>query len=150
MRIVRNEKKLSFVLIIFTVLIFASLAFIVLRREGLANMQISTDGVEYENGGVSKLKIKNISQKTICFSSCYPYLLQRKDLIWKTYNYKDCPDSDIIKTCLAGGETKAFETELPQVKEGLHRFVVPVCEDCKTKESFRETRRFYSNEFKIN
>ena len=44
---------------------------------------IRTDKTEYQPGENLKIKIKNNFKEQICFSSCYPYLLEKKNGEWK-------------------------------------------------------------------
>jgi len=112
-------------------------------------ISIITDKAEYESGGILKVKIKNNFPKQICFSSCYPYLLESKNEEWESYKYVECQKFDGNGHCLKAGDLKAFELTLPEVSEGLHRLAIPVCIGCKSEDTFKEDMRFYSNEFKI-
>jgi len=131
------------ILVIFVILLFGLLLFQNQRVE------ILTDKKEYENGTTLKIKIRNLSLKNICFSSCYPYYLEKKEGSWKPYNYQECIEPDLAEKCMKPGETKAFEISLPKVKKGIHRVAIPCCENCKMNSEFKETKRFYSNEFEI-
>lgn len=110
---------------------------------------IKTDATLYENGAVLKTQIWNHSLENICFSSCYPYYLERKDGEWESYNYQNCPDSNLVQECINPWKIKAFELTLPLVQEGFHRLVVPICKECKIGEEFKEIEKLYSNEFEI-
>ena len=114
-----------------------------------AEVSIVTDKTEYEKGKTLRVKIKNNLWEHICFSSCYPYYLEKKNEKWESYQYVDCYDFDSNGKCISPGQTKAFELTLPGVPDGLHRLALPVCIDCKSEDSFREDKRFYSNEFTI-
>ena len=110
---------------------------------------IITDKTEYEAGGNLKVKIKNNFSKQICFSSCYPYLLEKKNEKWESYKYVECQKFNGNGHCLKAGQLKAFELTLPKVSEGLHRLAIPICIGCKSEDIFREDKRFYSNEFTV-
>ena len=112
-------------------------------------ISIITDKTEYEAGSNLKVKIKNNFGEQICFSSCYPYLLESKNEKWESYKYIECQKFNGNGHCIKAGDLKAFELTLPQVPEGLHRLAIPVCFDCKSEESFKEEQKFYSNEFWI-
>jgi len=112
-------------------------------------LSIVTDKTEYEPGGILKVKIKNNFGEQICFSSCYPYLLESKNENWESYKYAECQKFDGNGHCMKAGELKAFELTLPKVSEGLHRLAIPICVGCKSEDTFREDKRFYSNEFTI-
>jgi len=112
-------------------------------------ISIITDKTEYESGGILKVKIKNNFGENICFSSCYPYLLESKNEKWESYKYVECQDFNGNGHCLKAGELKAFELTLPQAVKGPHRLAIPICLGCKIEDPFREDKRFYSNEFTI-
>lgn len=112
-------------------------------------VSIRTDKAEYQKEGILKLVIKNNFGKNICFSSCYPYYLEKKDGGWSLYSYSQCQKPDLSEICLSPRQSKFFEISLAYIGGGLHRLIVPVCLDCKDKENFREDNRFYSNEFLI-
>jgi len=112
-------------------------------------ISITTDKTEYEPGGILKVKIKNNFKEQICFSSCYPYLLESKNENWESYKYAECQEFDGNGHCMKAGELKAFELTLPEVSEGLHRLAIPICIGCKSEDTFKEEKRFYSNEFTI-
>ena len=110
---------------------------------------ISLDKISYQRGEKLKIAIENNSPKNICFSSCYPYLLEKKNEEWKSYTYEDCQKADVNEYCINTDEKKAFEVELPLVETGSHRISLPVCLGCKEGEEFKENKRFYSSEFII-
>lgn len=110
---------------------------------------IVTDKTEYEAGGDLKLKIKNNFPKQICFSTCYPYLLEQKNQNWESYKYTECQEFDGNGHCIKAGDLKAFELTLPKAIKGIHRLAIPVCLGCKSKDPFHEDKRFYSNGFSV-
>ena len=110
---------------------------------------IQTDKTEYQPGDILKVKIKNDFRKNISFSSCYPYYLEKKNENWAGYKYTKCQDLGENWYYVEPNKEKAFEIVLPEVSDGLHRLAIPICIGCKDKESFREDKRFYSNEFWI-
>ena len=132
-----------------TVLVIIVLIALLFPEEGLVN--VITDKNEYELGGILKIKIENNSRKTICFSSCYPYLFERKNGEWESYRYAECSDEDITEVCISPKGIKAFELSVPlfPIKEGSHRLVVPACIGCDRNERFEENQKFYSNDFII-
>jgi hypothetical protein len=95
------------------------------------------------------VKIKNNFGRQICFSSCYPYFLEKKNEKWESYKYAECQKFDGNGHCITAGDLKAFELTLPEGIKGIHRLAVPVCIGCKSQDPFKETTRFYSNEFTI-
>ncbi len=112
-----------------------------------ASVSIVTQRKDYQNGEILELKITNNSGKKFCFSTCYPYLLEKKDKAWETYKYVECDRDNIHNGCIENGKEKGFELTLPKSISGLHRLAVPVCSECKEGETFKEESRFYSNEF---
>ena len=113
-------------------------------------VNVITEKTEYKIGDIIKVKIENNLKKNICFSSCYPYYLEKKGEEWKSYNYIDCPNSDLVKDCIDSRQVKAFELTVSSLEEGLHRITISACIGCNLEEVFREDQKFYSNEFIIN
>lgn len=113
------------------------------------DLSIVTDKTEYESGGILKVKIKNNFGENICFSSCYPYLLENKNENWESYKYAECQKLNGNGSCIEARKEKAFELTLPEAPEGLHRLAIPVCIGCQNEDTFKEDARFYSNEFTI-
>ena len=112
--------------------------------------EIRTDKKEYSQGEVLKIKIKNYLSQSICFSSCEPYLMEKKEgREWKHYNYQECSEPNLAGKCIGSEETKAFELDLNFVETGFHRILLPVCLGCAVGQEFKESRKFYSNEFLI-
>jgi len=119
-------------------------------RYSVASVLIYTEKNEYLGGENLKLKIVNNSGGTLCFSSCYPYFLEKKEKDWEGYKYVECDRPNTHDGCIENKEIKAFELALPkEIAVGLHRIVVPVCNNCKLGEVFKEGQRIYSNEFLI-
>lgn len=112
-------------------------------------VSIKTDKTDYEEQGTLKLAIKNNSWKNICFSSCYPYVLEKKNNGWLSYPYQSCSKPDVNQICLSAFQSKFFEIILPFLDKGTHRLAVPACLNCDNKDGFREDNKFYSNEFSI-
>jgi len=112
-------------------------------------ISVVTDKSEYEKEGNLKLNIRNNSRENICFSSCYPYFLEKKETQWESYVYGICRQENVNDICIEPGQVKAFEMKLALANEGLHRLALPVCAGCKEGETFKESQRFYSNQFKI-
>lgn len=112
-------------------------------------ISILTYQKDYPEGENPKIKIKNNSTKTVCFSSCYPYYLESKNGDLKSYRYGSCPYSDVAEICMEAGEVKAFELlwDKMSVNKGLHRIAIPTCLGCTLQENFRKDKFFYSNEF---
>lgn len=137
-------------LIIFFLIFLIVLLINWLTGRDFGEISITTDKAEYEAGGILIVKIKNNFWKSICFSSCYPYLLERlQDGKWGSYQYTECYDFNGNGDCVEAKKEKVFELTLFSVEKGLHRLVLPVCINCKNEKTFREDRKFYSNEFEI-
>ena len=144
-----NKKKLA-ILIFFAILVVGLLT----REQRKSNMavtdlSIATDKTEYDKEGILRLKIKNGSREDVCFSSCYPYLLERKEGTWLGYEYAECTNLNSRDGCVKTKQEKAFELTLPKVPSGVHRLAIPACVSCHDKDIFEEKNRFYSNEFVI-
>ena len=114
-----------------------------------ALVSIKTDKMEYDKNGILKMAIKNNLWENICFSSCYPYYIEKKDGDWKAYSYSNCSQSNINDICLNAHQAKFFEINLSFIAAGLHRLVIPACLNCKNNDTFKEDTKFYSNEFSV-
>lgn len=116
-------------------------------------VSLITDKTEYAKKETLRITIKNNLKRDICFSSCYPYYLEKKEeksRKWKPYPYGECGTKNLVEKCLESGGTKIFELNLLLFyNTGSHRIAVPVCFDCKPGEDFKESKRFYSNKFTI-
>ena len=110
-------------------------------------VKILTDKGEYSPGEMLKVKIENNSEEKFCFSSCYPYYIQKKNGGWETYRYVDCPQEDVVDNCVAPKSIKAFELEVPPVSEGPHRLAISACLSCQIRELFKKEKSFFSNRF---
>ena len=108
-----------------------------------------TDKTEYEQDGTLKIAIKNDSGENICFSSCYPYFLEKKDGEFQSYPYSVCPEPNLNEPCVDPRQSKFFQINLPLLEAGIHRLAISVCLGCKIKEIFREDQKLYSNEFNV-
>lgn len=112
------------------------------------NIKVITDKSEYEAGQALKVKIENNSRKNVCFSSCYPYFLEKKkEEKWEEYLYSKCLTDNLVEICVNPKEVKAFELTLFSMDGGFHRLAIPACVGCNVSEIFQEDKRFYSNEF---
>lgn len=113
-------------------------------------VDVITDNSSYTIGDKLKIKIQNNLEEKICFSSCYPYYIEKKNDGWSSYEYIKCRDEDIAENCLDPDTVKAFQFEIPLVEKGTHRVVLPICVGCTESNIFKEGKRFYSNNFDIN
>jgi len=140
--------KIKILLIgILVILIVIITSFLILKRKPVS---IYTDKEEYLEGEVLKVAIGNNSKENICFSSCYPYLLEKKNSNgeWEKYLYAGCEEENIAKDCIESQKIKTFEI-LSEREKGLHRLCLSACIGCKVGEKFREDKIFYSNDFLI-
>jgi len=114
------------------------------------SVSISTDKNDYKKGENIIVEIENKTNRNVCFSSCYPYYLEKKDGDWESYSYDNCSRIDLTGNCVKPKEKKFFQIEdFSYAKEGFHRLSVPACLGCNLVENFREDKKFYSNEFFI-
>lgn len=100
------------------------------------------------------LNIQSYAPEKICFSSCYPYYIQKKDGSWEDYPSAKCLRENLAASCVdafgligRGIELKQWQSFLKS--DLLHRLALPACIGCKEGEPFRVDKTFYSNEFKI-
>jgi len=112
-------------------------------------VKISTDKNEYQQTDLLIVNIGNYLNDKICFSSCYPYYIERQDSGWTSYSYSSCLTANVAEKCINPNDTKAFELAIPNLQKGLHRIAVPVCMGCTAQNAFKEQSWFYSNEFLI-
>lgn len=147
-------KKVAILIILIIVLLVLVVGWLVWKGYFISKekgVAIFTYQKEYPEGENPKIKIKNNLGKTVCFSSCYPYYLEKDDGSLESYRYGRCPEPDLAETCIEPGQVKAFELILDKIKieKGIHRIAVPACIGCAIQESFRRDKFFYSNEFTI-
>jgi len=136
-------------LIIFIIAVSAWKGYLISREKGLS---VLTYEKEYQAGENPKVKITNNSPEKICFSSCYPYYLEKNNGSPLTsYQYGSCPHPDVAEICMEPKEVKSFEILLEGMKtqEGHHRIAVPACIGCTVQQKFRKDKFFYSNEFML-
>ncbi|MBZ9577900.1 hypothetical protein KJA13_02580 [Patescibacteria group bacterium] len=142
--------KKDFLIIGAGIVILVAIILVAVLTKVPGEVNVITEKTEYKIGDVIKVKIENNLKKNVCFSSCYPYYLEKKEEEWKSYDYMGCPNSDLVKDCIDSRQVKAFELIVPPIEEGLHRLAISVCIGCNLDEVFREDQKFYSNEFIIN
>ncbi len=119
-------------------------------KRGKASIaEVITEKKEYRSGDSLEVKIKNVSDREICFSTCYPYYIEAEKEGWKSYKYLPCKGEDMVDSCVGPKEKKAFQLSLPELEGGPHRLAVPVCVECQKGERFQDEHWFYSNQFEI-
>jgi len=112
-------------------------------------VNVKTEKTEYQTGEALRVKIENNLRNKICFSYCYPYYFERKDEEWLGYRYEDCPNGDLVETCVDSKQVKAYEIIIPTIEKGIHRLALSACVGCNFNELFKEDKKFYSNTFII-
>jgi len=146
-------KKVLILIILTAILIIALTGWLIWKeyQARKAGTSVSTYLEEYQIGENPKIKIENSLSNPICFSSCYPYRLEKNDGGFKSYDYSPCSKEDVAEICLEPGKQKAFELVLDKLKldTGIYRVALPACVGCTFQEKFREDKRFYSNTFLI-
>ena len=146
-------KKFLILIVLIIFLIFLGVGWLGWKgyQTTIKGISISTNQKEYTRGDNPKIKIKNNLRKTVCFSSCYPYYLERNNGALKSYHYNDCLFPDMAEICIEPGQVKAFELLLDkmEIEGSTHRVAVPACIGCALKENFRKDNFFYSNKFII-
>lgn len=110
---------------------------------------VLTDKKEYSPGDLLKVKIQNKENQKICFSSCYPYYIQKKSGNWQNYIYEDCDKEDLVESCIEPKSVKSFELTVPVLKKGENRLSILACIGCNVKEKFKGQENFFSNDFTI-
>lgn len=111
-----------------------------------------TEKQSYSQVDELKVEIENEEGRTVCFSSCYPYMMQQiKGNGWTDYSYPQCEKENIVETCIDSNQLKAFAITLNEMslESAVHRLVIPVCIGCAIGEQFRVDKIIYSNEFEI-
>ncbi|MCX6764276.1 MAG: hypothetical protein NTU58_01035 [Candidatus Nealsonbacteria bacterium] len=150
------KSKNAFKIILWILLLFLTIVlfwlvrnWIILKNYEAQNVAISTDKANYQEEEALRLKIKNESRDTLCFSNFFPYFLERKeDSRWSLYKYVPLQNKDLIVKCMTAGEIKAFETILFGGK-GIHRIAIPFCANCQVGAEFQANKIYHSNEFTI-
>jgi len=110
-----------------------------------------TEKNDYLESEELKVEIVNNESEAICFSSCYPYVIQAKHNSWDLYPYAQCEKENIAETCIPAGQLKAFAISLNEkfLESAIHRLAIPACVGCAIGEQFRVDKIIYSNEFEI-
>ncbi|MDD5098629.1 MAG: hypothetical protein PHD31_02870 [Candidatus Pacebacteria bacterium] len=116
------------------------------------SVKVITEKGSYNANEELKLDIENNAEESMCFSSCYPYLMQENEGNWKFYNYSSCGKEDVVEKCISPKDLKAFGITLDAtlIKSALSRLAIPACIGCNIGDKFRVDKIFYSNEFEIN
>lgn len=135
----------SIVILVFLVLV---VVFLISKEKGAGLIiEVITDRQEYKTGESLKVKIGNNLKEIVCFSSCYPYYIQKQENGWESYHYVECPKENLAEKCVEPNKVKAFELTLPDIEQGIHRLAISACVGCAFSQSFKEDEKFYSNNF---
>ncbi|MDP2909771.1 MAG: hypothetical protein Q8N69_01725 [bacterium] len=110
---------------------------------------VVTDRSEYKPGELLKIKVENKKDSKICFSSCYPYYIQKKSIGWENYVYEECEKENVAENCVGPMETKFFELTLPVLRDGSHRLLLSACLECDKNIEFKAQENLFSNGFII-
>lgn len=112
-------------------------------------VRISIDRADYKIGDSLEVVIKNNFNRQICFSSCYPYLIEREteDHNWTAYPYSEC-GHDLVHKCIEPGAERKFRLAMDEVEPGQNRLKIPICVDCQGRV-FSAEFAYYSNNFDI-
>lgn len=144
-------KKEDFLIIVIGLIILSVIILLSLFvPEKIESVDVITDNGNYVIGNKLKIKIQNNLEEKICFSSCYPYYIEKKNGHWSGYKYEKCRNENMAEDCIDPNSMKAFQFEIPLVEKGTHRVVLPICVGCTESNIFKEGRRFYSNNFNID
>jgi len=144
-----TKKDILIILIGLILLGLITLAVFLVPPKVPEEVNIITDAKEYRRGDVLKVKIENNLEENICFSSCYPYNIEKKNGEWSSYDYENCLDSDLNENCISPKEVKAFELVIPLIDTGFHRLGISACIGCNVDEIFEQGQKLYSNDFII-
>jgi hypothetical protein len=142
-----------FVSIVLVIIVIAVCVFIYIKAIMMRDsVKIVTEKGSYNANEELKLDIANNAEESICFSSCYPYLMQENKNGWENYDYSECDKENVVEKCISPKELKAFgiTLDVAWVKSALHRLAIPACIGCNIGDKFRVDKTFYSNEFEIN
>ncbi len=110
-----------------------------------------TDRDNYMPGDPLTINVKNGTGKAVCFSSCYPYLVERRDGAgdWAQFEYDDCPYPEVASDCVPAGGIKKFRLPLDEAEVGLNRLKLNICFDCAAGDPFLAESVIYSNVFEV-
>jgi len=144
------SKKITKTLSILALLLIGVVAFYWGQRSKQGDISTRLSKQIYNRGEEVRLTIRNNTFQQACFSSCYPYYLQKKNEEWSFYNYPNCPDQDSNLPCISPGEKKTFSFDLEKkIESGIHRIAIPINKKGKKGEEFAEDKKVYSDPFDV-
>jgi len=144
-----NKKDILIILAGLVLLGIIILAAFLIPPNVSEEVNIITDAEEYRVGDVLKVKIENNLRENICFSSCYPYNIEKENGEWSSYHYENCLNNNLNENCIGPRKIKAFELVIPSIGAGSHRLGISACIGCSADEAFEQGQKFYSNNFLI-
>lgn len=144
-----NKKDILTILGGLIILALIILAVYLIPDDVLEEVNIITNAGEYSAGDVLKIRVENNLKESVCFSSCYPYTIEKKNGEWTPYHYESCLENNLNQSCIGSREIKAFELVVPFIETGFHRLSISACVGCSANQIFREGKKFYSNDFLI-
>ncbi len=145
----RNKDILILAGGVIALFLIIAVSFLISSKTSVEKTKVITDKKEYLIETALKVKIKNDLKTAICFSSCYPYYFERKDGTWESYQYVNCPGTDLAEECTDSNQIKAFELTIPSIEKGVYRLAIPACVGCNLYDKFKKDQWFYSNEFTV-
>lgn len=148
---INNMSKKLKILAALVLILVAGAGFLLGRKSGQSVISVDLAQQNYEKGEQVELTIRNNTSEQICFSSCFPYYLQRrKNDKWVTYDYPSCSDEDLSTSCISPSQVKKFRLTLEKyVRANSHRFAIPIFKGGEKGEKFEETERIYSEPFEV-
>jgi len=132
------------------ILVLAAALFLVFfQKSGAVRVVIDRD--TYQVGESLEVAVENDFDRDICFSSCYPYVMEtkRENGQWDEYDYPDCLEAARAVDCVPPREFKKFRIRLEDAAAGVHRLKIAACVGCAANESFKSQQVLYSDIFQI-
>lgn len=148
----KNLTKVTiFVGVILVLILLGGLVMYFNSKDEAESVKIMTEKKEYSVDEELKVEIKNDTGDKICFSSCYPYMMQVKNNGWNDYSYVECGEDNIVENCIDSNSLKAFGISLSEtfLESAPHRLAISACIGCAIGEKFRVDEIIYSNEFEV-
>lgn len=132
------------------ILAVAAVATICFLLVGAISTKVVMDKTEYRVGDPAEVTIKNDTERQVCFSSCYPYLVEKQaGDKWLKYSYGVCDKAQVAVNCIQAGKLKKFLLTLDEVGSGLHRLDIQICSGCDAGQNFEANLTVASNSFTV-
>lgn len=135
---------------ILAIAILAAILFLAFPQRGEA-VRAFVDRGNYQVGEKLEVAVENDFGREICFSSCYPYLMekQQENGNWEEYDYPDCSGANRAVDCVPASGRKKFRVALDDVAAGIHRLKINACVGCAAAGAFTTEQTIYSDIFEI-